>query len=101
MPEPTNPTPAAPSAAEIAADYRARAQAEAKARAEIESANAAEKAKADADEKAKAKVARKAARKELKGMFAMDRKAPGFDHKRFHALHYLAAGKPVPEADED
>jgi hypothetical protein len=49
---------------------------------------------------------RNAARKELRIMHKVNRKDPkhnpaSFDDQRFHALHYLAAGKPVPSIDPD
>lgn len=52
------------------------------------------------------KAARASARKELRAMHAVDRKAKdfdprSFDDKRFHALHYLAAGQAVPSIDPD
>jgi hypothetical protein len=64
------------------------------------------------------KAARKKSRKELRSLHGREQildpagrlasggrparvDNPDFDHKRYHALHYLAAGRPVPDTDPD
>jgi hypothetical protein len=55
---------------------------------------------ADKAAKDAARQAKKKARQELRALHGKER-AADFDHARYHELHYLAAGKPVPSTDPD
>jgi hypothetical protein len=95
---PSDPTAAAPT---TAVDPAAPTQTPAPDAAAPTTADSVAAAPTIAVDPAALKAGRKKARKQLRQMHAMSRDDPAFDHVAFHALHYQAAGKPVPSIDPD